>query len=253
MIGSRSGSPPPPSAKRVEGIAVFGARAYPIGPVMDGYSVQEAASVLGVAEGRVWELLARGVLLGTPEGDSMRVFLKAPARTDRDRRHPRRAAAHERQRRLARPDRRGQRLPGAAHRVSQPDRALRAGAARARGGTRRGRRPPLAGRSARGTPRPPVAAAPGGRAGGVGVRDDPRLGARAVAAPCHRDQAFASRTGPAPPSRSRKARSSRDAVAGFADALARAQDPNRGRPRGGRRARGPVRGERGARQVEARN
>jgi len=43
---------------------------------MDGYSVQEAASVLGVAEGRVWELLARGVLLGTPEGDSMRVFLK---------------------------------------------------------------------------------------------------------------------------------------------------------------------------------
>jgi hypothetical protein len=46
---------------------------------MDGYSVQEAASVLGVAEGRVWELLARGVLLGTPEGDSMRVFLKAQA------------------------------------------------------------------------------------------------------------------------------------------------------------------------------
>ncbi len=44
---------------------------------MDGYSVQEAASVLGVAEGRVWELLARGVILGTPEGDSMRVFLKA--------------------------------------------------------------------------------------------------------------------------------------------------------------------------------
>jgi hypothetical protein len=46
---------------------------------MDGYSVQEAASVLGVAEGRVWELLARGVLLGTPEGDSMRVFLKGQA------------------------------------------------------------------------------------------------------------------------------------------------------------------------------
>jgi hypothetical protein len=44
---------------------------------MDGYSVQEAASVLGVAEGRVWELLARGVLFGTPEGDSMRVFFKA--------------------------------------------------------------------------------------------------------------------------------------------------------------------------------
>ena len=44
--------------------------------MIDGYSVQEAASVLGVPEGRVWELLARGVLSGTPEGDSMRVFLK---------------------------------------------------------------------------------------------------------------------------------------------------------------------------------
>src|SRR6202162_4047453 len=59
------------------GIADLDRRAYPIGPVMDGYSVQDAASVLGVAEGRVWELLARGVLSGTPEGDSMRVYLKA--------------------------------------------------------------------------------------------------------------------------------------------------------------------------------
>ena len=33
--------------------------------------------MLGVPEGRVWELLARGVLGGTPDGDSMRVFLKA--------------------------------------------------------------------------------------------------------------------------------------------------------------------------------
>ena len=77
MIGSPNAAPPRSRAKAAEGIAVFGAVAYPIGPVMDGYSVQEAASVLGVAEGRVWELLARGVLLGTPEGDSMRVFLKA--------------------------------------------------------------------------------------------------------------------------------------------------------------------------------
>jgi len=60
-----------------QGIATGGRRAYAIGPVIDGYSVQEAASVLGVPEGRVWELLARGVLSGTPEGDSMRVFLKA--------------------------------------------------------------------------------------------------------------------------------------------------------------------------------
>lgn len=46
---------------------------------MDGYSVDEAASVLGIPQGRVWELLARGVLVGTPEGETgMRVFLKPP-------------------------------------------------------------------------------------------------------------------------------------------------------------------------------
>jgi hypothetical protein len=61
----------------IGGIAAVDVRGYPIGPIMDGYSVTEAASVLGVPEGRVWELLARGVLSGTPEGDSMRVFLKA--------------------------------------------------------------------------------------------------------------------------------------------------------------------------------
>ena len=44
---------------------------------MDGYSVTEAASVLGVPTERVWELLARGVLSGTPEGETgMRVFLQ---------------------------------------------------------------------------------------------------------------------------------------------------------------------------------
>ena len=51
------------------------------GDVIDGYSVQEAASVLGVPEGRVWELLARGVIGGAPEGDSMRVYLKARGET----------------------------------------------------------------------------------------------------------------------------------------------------------------------------
>jgi hypothetical protein len=44
---------------------------------MEGYSVTEAASILGVPTERVWELLARGVLAGTPEGESgMRVFLQ---------------------------------------------------------------------------------------------------------------------------------------------------------------------------------
>ncbi|MGH2427925.1 MAG: hypothetical protein ACRDGV_03405 [Candidatus Limnocylindria bacterium] len=44
---------------------------------MDGYTVNEAASVLGVPTERIWELLARGVLSGTPEGTTgMRVFLQ---------------------------------------------------------------------------------------------------------------------------------------------------------------------------------
>ncbi len=42
-----------------------------------GHSVTEAASVLGVPTERVWELLARGVLSGVPDGESgMRVFLQ---------------------------------------------------------------------------------------------------------------------------------------------------------------------------------
>ncbi|HSK92856.1 MAG TPA: hypothetical protein VLA76_02220 [Candidatus Angelobacter sp.] len=44
---------------------------------MEGYSVTEAASVLGVPTERVWELLARGVLSGQTEGETgMRVFLQ---------------------------------------------------------------------------------------------------------------------------------------------------------------------------------
>ena len=44
---------------------------------MDGYSVKDAAIVLGIPERRVWELLARGVLAGAPEGpDGMIVFLQ---------------------------------------------------------------------------------------------------------------------------------------------------------------------------------
>ena len=44
---------------------------------MEGYSVTEAASVLGVPTERVWELLARGVLSGVPDTETgMRVFLQ---------------------------------------------------------------------------------------------------------------------------------------------------------------------------------
>ena len=50
---------------------------YPIGPVMDGYSVKDAALVLGIPERRVWELIARGVLASSREGpEGMRVFLQ---------------------------------------------------------------------------------------------------------------------------------------------------------------------------------
>ncbi|MFN2419115.1 MAG: hypothetical protein ABR593_09350 [Candidatus Limnocylindria bacterium] len=65
---------------------------------MEGYSVTEAASILGVPTERVWELLARGVLSGAPEGETgMRVYLQprpAPAAVD----EPRRSNGHEAQR-----------------------------------------------------------------------------------------------------------------------------------------------------------
>jgi len=45
---------------------------------VDGYTVEEAASVLGVPRERVWELLARGVIAGSTDlGGAMRVRLKA--------------------------------------------------------------------------------------------------------------------------------------------------------------------------------
>ena len=44
---------------------------------MDGYTVKEAASALGIPKKRVWELVARGVLNGRREGDrGMRVYLQ---------------------------------------------------------------------------------------------------------------------------------------------------------------------------------
>src|SRR4029450_3000042 len=52
-------------------------RVCPMRPWMEGYSVKDAAIILGVPERRVWELLARGVLAGAPEGpDGMIVFLQ---------------------------------------------------------------------------------------------------------------------------------------------------------------------------------
>ena len=61
---------------------------------MEGYSVTEAASVLGVPTERVWELLARGILSGASDGETgMRVFLQprpAPQAVD----EPRRSNGH---------------------------------------------------------------------------------------------------------------------------------------------------------------
>ncbi len=44
---------------------------------MEGFSVDEAAAVLGVPQARVWELLARGVLAGADHSGDMRVFLRS--------------------------------------------------------------------------------------------------------------------------------------------------------------------------------
>ena len=52
-------------------------RYYAIGPVIEGYSVKDAADILGIPVRRVWELVARGVLASSPEGpDGMLVYLQ---------------------------------------------------------------------------------------------------------------------------------------------------------------------------------
>lgn len=196
--------------------------------MMDGYSVQDAASVLGVPEGRVWELLARGVLSGTPDGDSMRVFLKADAPA------PARSAA--------RPE-----LPagnGNAGSHGGEGSAFRELLTEFRNLTERYGQALLALGEARGE-----VAGLRSRVEQLEARIDLRLPSRGQeepiswAAPAPRAP-ITEAPSPEPPSpaeveavlpapapvergpRPRKARSPRAAVAGFAEALARAQDPN---------------------------
>lgn len=192
---------------------------------MDGYSVQEAASVLGVAEGRVWELLARGVLLGTPEGDSMRVFLKAqpgPIAT-------------------AGPPDESPRTNGngGSHGASGEASAFRELLTEFRNLTERYGQALLALGEARGE-----VAGLRSRVDQLEARLDLRLPPPLEAAPVAWESATipAAAAEPAsfapppatiaparplrPKPRPRKGRSSREAVAGFADALARAQDPS---------------------------
>jgi hypothetical protein len=188
---------------------------------MDGYSVQEAASVLGVAEGRVWELLARGVLLGTPEGDSMRVFLKAqpgPLAATASREEPPRTNGN-----------------GGSHGSSGEASAFRELLTEFRNLTERYGQALLALGEARGE-----VAGLRSRVDLLEARLDLRLptpveatpftwesaGAPTVEEPEVAERAAPSRSGTRRGPRPRKAPSARETVAGFAEALARAQDPN---------------------------
>lgn len=189
---------------------------------MDGYSVQEAASVLGVAEGRVWELLARGVLLGTPEGDSMRVFLKTQP-------GPIASAGHEES-----PRTNGN---GGSQGATGEASAFRELLTEFRNLTERYGQALLALGEARGE-----VAGLRSRVDQLEARIDLRLPSHVDVAPAAWDSLSvpASTSDPSPampppvkprkPVRRkpppRKTRTSREAVAGFADALARAQDPN---------------------------
>ncbi|MGZ6299402.1 MAG: hypothetical protein ACXWMN_02775 [Candidatus Limnocylindria bacterium] len=191
---------------------------------MDGYSVQEAASVLGVGEGRVWELLARGVLLGTPEGDSMRVFLKGqpgPIASSGSREEPQRTNGN-----------------GGSHPPSGEASAFRELLTEFRNLTERYGQALLALGEARGE-----VAGLRSRVDQLEARFDLRLPSFVEAAPVAWEPSSGPASPPEPPSapsrpvrppraairgttKPRRGPSARETVAGFADALKRAQDPN---------------------------
>jgi hypothetical protein len=191
---------------------------------MDGYSIQEAASVLGVAEGRVWELLARGVLFGTPEGDSMRVFLKAqpgpiasagtrdeaPRTNGNGGSHGSAGEASAFRELLTE-------FRNLTERYGQALLAL--GEARGEVAGLRSRVDQLEARFDLRLP-PPLEAAPVAWESTSGPDAAPEAPSPATRAPRR------PRTPVQRPPRPRRAPSARETVAGFADALARAQDPN---------------------------
>jgi hypothetical protein len=197
---------------------------------MDGYSVQEAASVLGVAEGRVWELLARGVLFGTPEGDSMRVFLKShpgPIAT---------AATHDDPPRTnGNGGSHGQNAEASAFRelltefrnlTERYGQALLAlGEARGEVAGLRSRVDQLEARFDLRLP-PPLDDTPVAWESSIPPAATPES-PLAMPAPASTPRAPVRRAARSPKATApRKAPSPREAVAGFAEALARAQDPN---------------------------
>ena len=205
---------------------------------MDGYSVQDAASVLGVPEGRVWELLARGVLSGTPEGDSMRVFLRAdapaPARPPLREELPRsngNGGSHGAEASAFR-----ELLTEFRNLTERYGQALLAlGEARGEVAGLRSRVELLEARiDLRGPSRmdlEPVSWAAPSLREPIMEAQAPELPAPAAAAPEPPAPAEVEAVLPSPSPvdrspRPRKPRSTREAVAGFAEALARAQDPN---------------------------
>ncbi|MEX1073146.1 MAG: hypothetical protein WED86_05545 [Chloroflexota bacterium] len=197
--------------------------------MIDGYSVQEAASVLGVPEGRVWELLARGVLSGTPEGDSMRVFLKPqpgpivsagtgshgePPRTNGNGGSHGGAEASAFRELLTE-------FRNLTERYGQALLAL--GEARGEVAGLRSRVDLLEARLDLRLP-PARDAAPVAWEAAPAAAPEPPLPAPATVRAPRRQRATAPSAPPKATS-TRKARSSREAIAGFAEALARAEDP----------------------------
>ena len=191
-------------------------RGYAIAPVADGYSVNEAASVLGIPEARVWELLARGVLAGVPEASGgMRVVF-----ADREAVQPAAAAPPP--------------INGGSHAELSPFRELltefrnlteRYGQALLALGEARGEVASLRSRVEVLEARMDLRlTGPAPEPGPISWRATPGPMAEPPPAPA------APAVQPAPPrprARPRKSRAggTREAVAGFAEAMARAEDP----------------------------
>jgi hypothetical protein len=213
---------------------------------MEGYSVTEAASVLGVPTERVWELLARGVLVGKAEGESgMRVFLqpRAPSAPSRMEMPPPAAQPEREPERELSPFR--ELLTEFRNLTERYGQALLAlGEARGEVASLRSRVDLL---EARMDLRLPMAAAVAGSPSGWEVPAPPVI-ERPPARPPDRDDAFATdrrdaepsheagsldiETAQAPPEetdeaaeRHRRRRGSHRATDRFAEALARAEDP----------------------------
>ena len=203
---------------------------------MDGYSVNEAASVLGVPVERVWELLARGVLSGTPEGETgMRVFLRprpGPPDTPVEAPAPRGNGATEPERELSPFRELLTEFRNLTERYGQALLAL--GESRGEVAALRSRVDLLEARMDLGLPAPTTAPRPRGWWPGAGPAEEtvvptqPRPGRdgrpRRAAGSC--SDPAASDEPPEPDEHRSRPRGPRRATESFAEAIARAQDPS---------------------------